>query len=42
MTGRGGDDVVILLPVGTIVTNVESKEVIVDLDQDGDEFLLCK
>lgn len=32
----------VLLPVGTIVTNAETNEVIVDLSKDGDEFRLCK
>jgi GTP-binding protein len=42
MTGRGGEDFVVLLPVGTIVTDVETNKIIVDLDRDGQEFLLCK
>jgi GTP-binding protein len=42
MTGRGGEDHVVLLPVGTIVTEVETGKLIVDLVRDGQEFLLCK
>lgn len=42
MTGHGGEDRTILLPVGTIVTEAESGAIIVDLDRDGDEFLLCR
>lgn len=42
MTGAGWEDLVVLLPVGTIVTNAETNEVIVDLSKDGDEFRLCK
>lgn len=42
MTGRGGEDYIVLLPVGTIVTDTETGKVIVDLTRDGQEFLLCK
>lgn len=42
MTGRGGEDHVILLPVGTMVTSTETGELIVDLARDGQEFLLCR
>lgn len=42
MTGRGGEDFIVLLPVGTIVTDTETGKVIVDLTRDGQEFLLCK
>lgn len=43
MTGRGGASYVVLLPVGTIVTDMENDgKLIVDLTYDGQEFLLCK
>jgi GTP-binding protein len=42
MTGRGGEDTIVLLPVGTLVTDAETGELIVDLSRDGDEFLLCE
>jgi GTPase len=42
MTGAGGADLEILLPVGTIVRDAETKEIIVDLDRDGATFLLAK
>ncbi len=41
MTGASGELVEILLPVGTMVRDVASGEVLVDLDRDGDTFLLC-
>jgi GTPase len=42
MTGAGGEDLIVLLPVGTIVTDIESDKLVVDLKKDGDEFRLCK
>ena len=42
MAGRGGEDLVVLVPVGTIVSDAENGGVIVDLMYDGAEFLLCE
>ncbi len=42
MYGKGGDDLVITVPVGTVVTNVETDEVIGDLTHHGDRLLVAK
>ena len=40
--GKGGDDLVITVPVGTAITNVGTDEVIGDLTQHGDRLLVAK
>jgi GTP-binding protein len=42
MFGRGADDLVIKLPVGTIVKDGETNEPIVDMVEDGKEFVIAK
>lgn len=41
-TGKSGEDLKILVPVGTEVYNVETDELVVDLSEDAQEFTLCK
>jgi GTPase len=33
--GKGGDDIVMRMPVGTVITDLETGELIADLDEDG-------
>ena len=40
--GKGGEDLTIVVPVGTVVTNVETDEVIGDLTQHGDRLLVAR
>ncbi|MBM7094058.1 GTPase ObgE, partial [Streptomyces sp. S12] len=40
--GKGGDDLIIVVPVGTMVTNVETDEVIGDLTTHGDRLLVAR
>jgi len=40
--GKGGADLVISVPVGTVVTNVETDEVIGDLTRHGDRLLVAR
>lgn len=40
--GRDGDDLVIRVPVGTIIKDIETDEVIVDLDHDGARHVVAK
>lgn len=40
--GKGGEDLIITVPVGTVVTNVDTDEVIGDLTRDGDRLLVAK
>ncbi|HEY5849946.1 MAG TPA: GTPase ObgE [Lysobacter sp.] len=42
MYGKAGEDLVITVPVGTVVTNVGTDEVIGDLTQHGDRLLVAK
>ena len=41
-TGRSGDDLVLRLPPGTLVRDVETQEVLGELLRDGDEFVVAK
>ncbi|MBB1061930.1 Obg family GTPase CgtA [Marilutibacter spongiae] len=42
MYGKAGEDTVITVPVGTVVTNVETDEVIGDMTRHGDRMLVAK
>ncbi|MBU8974983.1 MULTISPECIES: GTPase ObgE [unclassified Lysobacter] len=42
MYGKAGDDLVITVPVGTVITNVETDEVIGDLTRHGERLLVAK
>ena len=41
MYGKGGEDIVVTVPVGTVVTNVETEEVIGDLTDHGQRLLVA-
>jgi GTP-binding protein len=40
--GKGADDIVLRMPVGTVITDINSGEVIADLTHDGEKVLLAK
>ena len=40
--GRGGDDIVMHVPVGTVITDVNTGAVVADLDVDGKKALLAR
>ena len=40
--GKGGDDIELRMPVGTIISLQETGEVIADLDHDGKRVLIAK
>jgi GTP-binding protein len=42
MYGKGGEDITITVPVGTVVHNIETDEVIGDLTAHGDRLLVAK
>ena len=42
MHGKNGADIIILLPVGTIVKNSDKNEVIVDLEKENQSFVIAK
>ncbi|MBP6749180.1 MAG: GTPase ObgE [Xanthomonadaceae bacterium] len=42
MYGKGGEDLTVVVPVGTVVTNVETDEVIGDLTRHGQRLLVAK
>jgi GTP-binding protein len=42
MYGKGGEDTTVVVPVGTVVTNVETDEVIGDLTRHGERLLVAR
>lgn len=40
--GKGGDDIVLRVPVGSVIADMTSGEIIADLDQDGKRVLIAK
>ncbi len=40
--GKGGDDITLHVPVGTVITDVNSGQLVADLDVDGKKVLLAK
>ena len=40
--GKGADDVILHMPVGTVITDINSGQVIADLAHDGEKVLLAK
>lgn len=40
--GKGGDDIVLRMPVGTIIADQDSGEVLADLDRDGKKVMLAR
>ena len=41
-TGKNGTDVEIVLPMGTSIVNTETKNIVMELNEPGQRFLLCK
>jgi len=41
-TGKDGEDIIIRVPLGTLIRNVTSGMVAADLVEDGDEVVICK
>jgi GTP-binding protein len=41
-TGRSGEDLTVLVPVGTVVSDSETGEVIADLDHEGAQILIAR
>lgn len=40
--GKGADDIILRMPIGTVITDLNSDEVIADLARDGEKALLAK
>ena len=40
--GKTGNDIIIKVPVGTLIKDAETEELLFDLDEDGKEFIACK
>ena len=40
--GRGGEDMLLRMPVGTVISDLETGELIADLDRDGKQALIAK
>ena len=41
-TGRDGDDIIIKVPIGTIIKNTKTKEVVADFTQEGQKEIKSK
>jgi len=41
-TGRNGEDTVIIVPVGTVVTDTETDEIICDASRDGERYVVAR
>lgn len=41
MHGKSADDVIVQVPVGTIIYDLNTNEEIVDISEDGQEFVIC-
>jgi GTP-binding protein len=42
MHGKSGKDLILLVPAGTTVKNAETEQVIVDMTEQGELFIICK
>lgn len=42
MKGKDGEDLIIKVPVGTVVKDGDTQEILADLDKDGKEFIAAK
>lgn len=40
--GKGADDIVLRMPIGTVITDINSGEIIADLTHDGEKVLLAQ
>ena len=40
--GAGGDDIVLRVPIGTVIFDLNSEQILADLDQDGTKVLIAK
>ena len=40
--GKGGEDIVLRVPVGTVITDYESGDLIADLDEDGKQVMVAR
>jgi GTP-binding protein len=40
--GKGGEDLILRMPVGTVITDSNTGELVADLDTDGKRFLIAK
>ncbi len=40
--GKGGNDIVLRVPVGTVITDINTNEVVADLNADGMQLLIAK
>ena len=41
-TGRDGDDIIIKVPIGTIIKNTKIKEVVADFTKEGQKEIICR
>lgn len=41
-SGRDGEDVILRLPVGTVITDIETGQAVADMDESGKTEIICK
>ena len=41
-TGRDGDDIIIKVPIGTVIKNTKIKEVVADFNKEGQKEIICR
>ena len=41
-TGRDGDDIIIKVPIGTVIKNIKIKEVVADFTKEGQKEIICR
>tara|TARA_B100000686_G_scaffold78348_1_gene84324 strand:+ start:4361 stop:5335 length:975 start_codon:yes stop_codon:yes gene_type:complete len=41
-TGRDGDDIIIKVPIGTVIKNTKIKEVVADFTKEGQKEIICR
>lgn len=42
MKGKDGEDLIIKVPVGTVIKDAETEKILADLDEEGKEFIVAK
>ena len=41
-TGKNGEDVIIRIPIGTLIKNISSGEIVADIIENNQKYIVCK